>query len=287
MTAQTASSPPVAESPAGGIETPDAQVRRTGRRVSRWLIHRLAPVALLVIVMTAGWQLTATLVDSPYMPSMGPVFSRLGDIVSGGQLWEQLRVTLERVVEGFAAAFVLSVGLGLAMGRNEWFRRFLEPAVLIGLASPGMVEALLCVVWFGIAVWNPIVTVALAATPALVLNITQGVRGVDPGLIEMAHVYRFSRRQRVRYLWLPALAPALFSGARLGIGLSWKIIVLVEIFGMSNGVGYTIYNDFGQQDVEGVLAWTVAFTAVMAVVEYGFLQTLERRALRWRREATV
>ncbi|MEK8168937.1 ABC transporter permease subunit [Streptomyces sp. M19] len=116
---------------------------------------------------------------------------------------------------------------------------------------------------------NPVVAVALSASPALTLSIYQGTRAMDSELREMAHVYRFSLATKLRYLWLPSLLPALFSGARLGLSLSWKVIVLVEMFGMSSGVGYELNNQFAAQNVAGVLSWTLLFALVMAVLEYG------------------
>jgi NitT/TauT family transport system permease protein len=79
----------------------------------------------------------------------------------------------------------------------------------------------------------------------------------------------------------------LLSGARLGFSHAWKVIVLVEIFGLSDGVGYQLNADFSAQDVAGMLAWTVAFGITMAVIEYGFLQNLERYLTRWRKAAKV
>ncbi|GAA1389231.1 ABC transporter permease subunit [Pseudonocardia kongjuensis] len=229
----------------------------------------------------------AVLLDSVLVPTVGDVATELVGIVVDGSFAEQLGITVLRVALGFALAFLVAIAVGIAMGRNEFARRFFEPAVLLGLTIPGLVWALLCVIWFGVGLANPVIAVALASAPALVLTIYQGVRSVDPDLLEMAHVYRFSRTTRLRRLWLPALAPSLFAGARLGLSLGWKVIVLVEVFGMSSGVGYQLNNAFAGQNVGAVLAWTLLFAVVMAVLEYGVLQGLERRASRWRKVVSV
>ncbi|WP_222430118.1 ABC transporter permease [Rhodococcus rhodochrous] len=246
----------------------------------------LPPLAL-IILLAAGWTVMASRLDSPLVPSLGEIADELVELATSSSLWNNLEVTLTRVLLGFAAAFVVSVVLGIAMGRNKYIHRFFEPAVLLGLVTPGLVKALLCVIWFGISVVNPILAVALAAAPALIVNITQGVRQVDPQLHEMAHVYNFSTWTRLHRIWMPALAPSLFTGARLGIAMSWKVIVLVEIFGLASGVGYQLNLEFANHNVAGVLAWTVAFALVMSAIEYGVLQTLERRVSRWRKESSV
>ncbi|GGL17595.1 ABC transporter permease [Nocardia jinanensis] len=247
----------------------------------------VAPPLALIILLAVGWNVMAARMDSPLVPSLGAIADELVVLSDSGLLWTNLQVTLTRVLLGFAVAFVVAVVLGIAMGRNKYVQRFFEPAVLLGLVTPGLVKALLCVIWFGISVVNPILAVALAAAPALIVNITQGVRGVDPQLHEMAHVYRFSAWTRLRRIWLPALAPALFTGARLGIAMAWKVIVLVEIFGLASGVGYQLNLEFSNHNVAGVLAWTIAFALVMTAIEYGVLQTLERRVSRWRKESAV
>jgi len=110
---------------------------------------------------------------------------------------------------------------------------------------------------------------------------------VDAQLVEAAHIYRLPRLARLRYLWLPATTPFLLSGTRLGFSLAWKVVVLVEIFGLSSGVGYRLNSAFSAQNVADVLAWTIAFALMMAVIEYGLLQLIERRLTRWKRVARV
>jgi len=265
----------------GGTEPPAPAPARRNRALR--VASRPLPAVALVLLLAAGWEIMARASDSAFLPGLGEVAGDLWEITESGALWSNVQVTLVRVALGFAAAFVVSLAVGIAMGRNEWVRRFLEPAVLIGLATPGLVKALLCIIWFGVSLVNPVLTVALAAAPPLTVNIVQGVRGVDPTLGEMAHIYRLSPLTRLRYVWLPAIGPALFTGARLGIAMAWKVIVLVEIFGLADGVGYQLNLEFSQHNVAGVLAWTIAFAVVMAVIEYGLLQTVERRATRWRK----
>lgn len=251
------------------------------RLVAAW------PAAAFLVLVAVAWQIMATALDSVLVPTVPAIVEELVEILADGSFAEELGITVLRVALGFACAFLVAVGVGIAMGRNETARRFFEPAVLLGLTIPGLVWALLCVIWFGIELVNPVAAVALSSAPPLVLTVYQGTRSVDPDLLEMAHVYRFGPGTRLRRLWLPALAPSLFAGARLGLSLGWKVIVLVEVFGMSSGVGYQLNNAFGAQNVAAVLAWTLLFAVVMALLEYGVLQGLERRVGRWRKTVSV
>jgi len=251
------------------------------------VLRALAPPLVAIVAIGALWQLLALGLHSPLVPSVPAIAAEFARLAASGTLVPQIAATLVRVALGFALAFALALAIGVPMGRSELARRFFEPAILIGLTVPGLVWSLLCVIWFGVSLANPIVAVALSAAPAIAINVAQGVRAVDADLIEMAHIFRFNAAVRLWALWLPAIAPFLLSGARYGLSLAWKVIVLVEIFGMSSGVGYQLNSAFSSQNVAGVLAWTIAFGVVMAALEYGALQWLERRATRWRRSAAV
>jgi NitT/TauT family transport system permease protein len=246
----------------------------------------LPPLAFCLVVI-GGWEVMARLLASPLVPDVIEVYGELVRIIPTGAALHEIGVTLGRIVAGSALAFVVAVGLGLATARNRLLAAFFEPGIILGLTVPGLVWALLCVIWFGASWKTPVVAIGLGVAPALTVSVVQGVRAIDPDIIEMAHVFRIPRSVQLRRLWLPAMMPFLLSGARLGFSLAWKVIVLVEIFGLSSGVGYQLNSEFSSQNVAGVLAWTIAFGVVMAVIEYGVLQTAERRLTRWRRVARV
>ncbi|MFG1480024.1 ABC transporter permease subunit [Xanthobacter sp. V4C-4] len=253
-------------------------------------LRRIAPVALplLLLALTAGaWEAMAVSLRSPLVPHLAEIGKELGRIFRNGHFFGEMAVTLLRVATGFALAFVAAVAAGIAMGRTRAVAQFLEPAIIVGLTVPGLVWALLCVIWFGIGLTGAAVAVALSIAPALVLNILQGVRAVDAELLEVAAMLRLPLWTRLRCLWLPSLMPALLGGARLGLSLAWKVVVLVELFGLSSGIGYQLNSEFGAQNVAGVIAWTLGFAAVMGLLEYGVLAQLEHHAMRWRRTAKV
>jgi NitT/TauT family transport system permease protein len=99
----------------------------------------------------------------------------------------------------------------------------------------------------------------------------------------MATVFRFGRARMLRHVLLPQLYPYLAAAARSGLALVWKIALVVELLGRSNGVGFAIGVRFQLFDVAGILAYALAFVAVVQVVEWTILSPLERRAFRWRR----
>lgn len=255
-----------------------------------WLIKlaaRVLPGVLFCILLAAAWQIMSVRSASPLIPNLQEVSGEFSAIVASGEAWTQIGATLGRITLGLVFGFAIALAIGLSSARNRFAKAFFEPALLLGLTVPGLVWALLCVIWFGLSLKTSVVAIALGIAPALAVNIAQGVEAVDPQLIEAAHVYRLRFWVRLRSLWLPAILPFLLSGMRLAFSLAWKVVVLVEVFGLSSGVGYALNTAFISQNVAAVLAWTIAFTIVVAAIEYGLFQTAERRLTRWKRKASV
>lgn len=252
-----------------------------------WLKYSVLPPLAFYVLVIVGWELMARWFHSPLVPGVVEIGGEVKRIVGSGAAFLQIGITLERILLGSFGAFVIAVVLGIAAARNRILEAFFEPGIILGLNIPGLVWALLCVIWFGVSWRTPVVALALGVAPALTVSVIQGMRAVDYSLIEMVHVFRIGTWARIRHLWLPAMLPFLLSGARVGFSLAWKVIVLVEILGLSNGVGYQLNSEFSEQNVAGVLAWTIVFGIVMAIIEYGIVKTLERRLTRWRRVAHV
>jgi NitT/TauT family transport system permease protein len=98
----------------------------------------------------------------------------------------------------------------------------------------------------------------------------------------MAEVFRMRAATRIRHIVLPQLAPYLAAAARSGLSLVWKIVLIVELLGRPNGVGFEVGVAFQLFDVTRILAYALAFIAVMLVVEMFVVQPFERYVVRWR-----
>ncbi len=251
------------------------------------LAQRVLPGALFIALLAFGWQVMARHWNNPLIPPLAEIGGEVVRIVRSGDAALQIGTTLGRLVLGMVLAFVIAFAVGFASARSRFAKAFFEPALLLGLTVPGLVWALLCVIWFGLSLQTSVVAIALGIAPALAVSIAQGIDAVDPQLVETAHVYRLRFIDRLRYLWLPAILPFLLSGLRLAFSLAWKVVVLVEVFGLSTGVGYALNSAFISQNVAAVIAWTLIFALVVAFVEYGLFQVIERRLTRWKRKALV
>ncbi len=153
---------------------------------------------------------------------------------------------------------------------------------MLFLNIPALVIIVLAYIWFGLTEVAAIGAVAVNKIPNVVVTMREGARALDPRYQEMAAVYRFSPLDRIRHVLLPQLQPYIAAASRSGIALIWKIVLVVELLGRSNGVGFQIYLNFQLFDVAAILAYTLAFVAIMLPIELLLVQPLERHASRWR-----
>jgi NitT/TauT family transport system permease protein len=176
----------------------------------------------------------------------------------------------------------IGAALGLVMGRNRLADLLAEPWVILLLNAPALIMIVLAYVWIGLNEVAAIVAVSLNKIPNVVVTVREGARAMDPAFMEMAKVYRFSRRKMLIDVMLPQLMPYIAAAARSGLALIWKIVLVVELLGRSNGVGFQISLYFQTFDVRAILGYTVVFVIVMLLIEFLLVQPMERRAYRWR-----
>ena len=136
--------------------------------------------------------------------------------------------------------------------------------------------------WAGLTETAAIAAVALNKLPIAIVTVREGARSLDHALDDMAQVFRMGVWRRLRHVILPQLAPYLAAAARSGLSLVWKIVLIVELLGRPNGVGFEIGVAFQLFDVTRILAYALAFIAVMLGIETFLVQPLERYVARWR-----
>ena len=113
----------------------------------------------------------------------------------------------------------------------------------------------------------------------------EGTRTLDANLDEMAAVFAIPRWKAFRHVILPQLAPYIAAAARSGLSLVWKIVLVAELLGRPNGVGFEIGVAFQLFDIPLLLAYSLTFAALVLTIETALVQPIEARLSRWRRRA--
>jgi NitT/TauT family transport system permease protein len=242
---------------------------------------RLASLALLVIT----WSLGSLIAGEQMLPAPTTVLATLLAEAGSGELFFHLGVTLARVIVAFTLALAIGSTIGLLMGRMALVDRLGDPWLIVLLNLPALVIIVLAYVWGGLTETAAILAVAINKLPTAVVTVREGARALDPALGEMARVFAMPRWKTLRHVVLPQLAPYLAAAARSGLSLVWKIVLIVELLGRPNGVGFEIGIAFQLFDVTRILAYALAFVVVILAIETLLVQPIERRASRWRTRA--
>jgi len=239
---------------------------------------RLLSLGLLI----AAWYAGSLFAGERLLPAPQVVALAMLDEARSGALALNLGVTLARVAAAFIIAMALGCALGLIMGRSRVSDRLGDPWLIVLLNLPALVIIVLAYIWAGLTETAAVSAVALNKLPIATVTVREGARSLDTALDEMAQVFRMRAWTRIRHIMLPQLAPYLAAAARSGLSLVWKIVLIVELLGRPNGVGFEIGVAFQLFDVTRILAYALAFVAVMLAVETLLVQPLERHIARWR-----
>lgn len=247
---------------------------------------RAARFALSLSAFVILYGIVAALVKSDNLPTPWSIgLFIIDDIVHGDMLFN-LGMTLWRATAAFAISMIIGCGLGFVFGRSSRADQAFMPWILVLMNTPVLVITVLCFIWFRTTEWSAILAVVLSKFPNNTVILRDGVRSFDPGLDDISFIYRFSLVTRFRHIFLPQAMPFVMAAARSGIGIVWKIVLVVELFGLSSGVGFEISKYFGLFAVKEIIGYSVAFSIVMLAIEFLILQPLDDHARRWRSAAS-
>jgi NitT/TauT family transport system permease protein len=253
--------------------------RQRSDRWPDWLRLKLPSVVALL----ALWQVSAILIADPALfPTPWATLETGYRHLMSGDLLFSLVVTLARVIVAFGFAMVIGSAIGIALGRSQPADTIFGGWLSIALNMPALVTIVLCYVWFGLTETAAILAVTINKAPTVAAIMREGARALDRQLLETTQVFGVSRWKVLRQVVLPQLAPSFIASARAGLALTWKIVLVVELLGRPNGIGFQIRTFFNTFDIASILAYSLAFIAVVLAIETFILQPIERRTGRWR-----
>jgi NitT/TauT family transport system permease protein len=239
---------------------------------------RLASLVLFVAI----WWVASLFAGAQMLPGPERVLGTIISKARTGELFFQLGATLLRVFFAFTLAMAVGTAIGLLMGRFKLVDRLGDPWLIVLLNLPALVVIVLAFIWGGLTEIAAVLAVAINKLPNAVVTVREGARALDPGLDDMAQVFAMPRWKALRHVVLPQLAPYIAAAARSGLSLVWKIVLIVELLGRPNGVGFEIGIAFQLFDVTLILAYALTFVVVILAIETLLVQPIERRASRWR-----
>jgi ABC-type nitrate/sulfonate/bicarbonate transport system permease component len=251
---------------------------------------RSALTACAVLLGAAAfWEIGARLLGSLFVPPLSRVLAHIaGQWFSGpaSRLWlgdpllEAVGPSVARVVPAFAVGVAAGVLLGVAIGLVRPIREVVYPVVHFLRAIPSAAKIPLFIVLLGIGDEMKMSVIAVAVSFPVLINTVDGVRGVEPTLLDVCRIHHVPRWRRVLSVVLPAATPQVFAGIRVASAVAFIVMIVVEMLAATNGVGYLIL--YAQRQFRFLDMW--AGLLLLAVLGYLLnlgLSTIEHRLLGW------
>jgi ABC-type nitrate/sulfonate/bicarbonate transport system permease component len=253
-------------------------VSRRTHTVLKVVAEIAVPIAIL-----AAWQAWAASADSRYWPPPLTIFGEFRDLWLFSEFGTHVVPSLERILLGFGIGAAFGIALGIPLGLSAWSHRFAMPHIEYWRAMPPPALLPISVILLhSIGNLQKVSLIAFFCFFPVLLNTMEGVRGIDPTLIETARSYGVPAREQIRRIVFPAALPRISAGMRLSLSLAVIIMVISEYFSSTSGVGYVLLIS------KNTFQLTTMWAAILLIGVIGYLLNLfyllaERRFLAWHR----
>jgi NitT/TauT family transport system permease protein len=240
----------------------------------------LGAQSLSIAAFVAVWGLASILIGPKILPRPIDVAPPLGDLLSTGSFLGPLYESLSRTTIGFVVGFISGLAIGIAVAKAEWFRISASPLLNILLFAPTLVIIFLSIAILGTGPISIAVITGVTVAPNVAIYTRDVLRDFDPELVAMSDSFQVRNRQRIKDMYLPYLVPAMLAAARIGFSMSWKVIMLSEVFGFPGGLGFQIRINYTVYNLTQLLAWLAVFVIALLLIEQ-LLREAERVFVKW------
>ncbi|MFC3519800.1 ABC transporter permease [Streptomonospora nanhaiensis] len=241
---------------------------------------RVLEVVLLPAVLIAVWWVASVTSGLYYLPTPGEIAATFAELWFSERFFEDVLPSVARLLGGFALAGVLGVGLGIVLGLSPRLRAVVEPVLEFFRAIPPPVLVPLLMLLVGVNTSMKLAVIVSGAVWPILLNTIEGVRAVDPVLVDTCRCYGVRGRRWLTTLVLRSASPQIMAGLRQGLSIAIILMVISEMFASSSGLGYSIIQ------FQRGFAIPEMWSGIVLLGLLGFLLALlfglvERRVLNW------
>jgi NitT/TauT family transport system permease protein len=237
---------------------------------------------LLLLGGMAAWEWTARAewLNPLIVPPLSRVFGVFWELVMSGQIPLQILLSMKRAALGYLLAAAVFIPLGILMGLSQTVRRALEVIVEMLRPIPPPVVIPVALLFFGLEDEMKIFVIFFSCAWPILLNTIDAVRGLDWVLLNTAKTFRLSRAKTVWCIVLPAASPQIMSGLRVSLPIMLILVVISEMVGSTDGIGYFILDAQRRFRVAQMYAGMLAL-AILGYTLNQFFNLLHRRLLGW------
>ena len=237
---------------------------------------------LSVTFMLAVWKILSMHFDSGFvLPSPEKTLVSTLSLFTDNRFLVTVGTTILRGLGGFVISGIMGLGLGIIAGINPHFNAFLRPILVTIRSIPIIALILLALIWLSPGL-VPVFIAILTMFPFICTNVTDGIKSVDPDILEMATFYRIGRNRIIMEVYIPAIMPFIISGASSAVGIGWRAIITGEVLSQPKyGIGTLMQTAQTFLNVDAVIAWTIIAVIISYVFEK-MIRWSERKLIVWR-----
>ncbi|NLY51318.1 MAG: ABC transporter permease [Firmicutes bacterium] len=244
--------------------------------MKKWLRGLVVP--LLVVLL---WWLAAEFgIGVGILPSPWEVIITFKNLVVSGELQAHVRISLLRIVQGFLLAAGLAIPAGILAAGFPPFAQYLSPMLGFLRQVPPVAWIPVLIMVLGIGEATKLAVIVYAAFFPIFINTVLGITQIDNHFWEVARLLEFSPRETLRELILPASAPSLIAGLRLGMSNSWRALVAAEMLAAFSGLGYMIMAARSLVRMDEMFIGIAVIGLLGLAIDWGW-KLLEGYVLRW------
>ncbi|SRR5579884_400772 len=233
----------------------------------------------LAVVLTA-WQIVGSGINETLFTVPTKIVAAGIQMIASGELWQYLAPSLVVLLLGLAIAAVLGIATGLLLARFWALDTALDMYVTFLYSIPSVALLPVIVLWAGFDVTAKVIVLVLFAFFPLAINTYQGVKNVDPKLIEVGRAFRCSERQLWRNVILPGALPFIVTGFRLAVGRGLIGMVLADLYTAISGIGYLIVRTASTYRVDKMFV-PVVVLGILGITLTALLRLAERKIAPW------
>lgn len=223
---------------------------------------------LAAVLILAVWQGLTFYFPPLILPGIQSVLFKLAEIFSDGYFYSMIGLTVTRMLAGITIGVSCGLALGLIMGFMPTVRSVFMPVLGIMQTVPPVSWVILALVWFGFNGLPVIFIIIVSSIPIITINVCEGFAQTDPKLMQMAFLYRFSYRKKIRHIILPSIAPDFKSALRITLGTGWKIAVMGEVLTANDGIGGMIKQARLNIEPDTIIAWSVVIVVLFYLSDF-------------------
>lgn len=242
---------------------------------------KFIPMIIPVLTIVA-WQVLTSygIIPSTVFPKPIKVVDAFFSLCKSGELIGDIGISTKRAVTGFIIGGGIGFILGLINGISTNFEKLLDTSIQMIRNVPHLALIPIVILWFGIGEESKLVLISLGVFFPIYLNTYHGIRSIDPGLMEMAKVYGFSKFSLFCNVIIPGSLPSILIGVRYALGIMWLTLIVAETVAADSGIGYLAMNarEFYQMDV---VVLCIIIYALLGKLSDSIAKLLERRCLQW------